>query len=83
MKNGAPTLPGQGRNFMQACRKDTADVGRNEYLVSPISIYLMNMAADSAQIGQPFHRKLDTCSAANWTAVPDQTGQSERSDARG
>ena len=39
--------------------------------------------AYSAQIGQPFQRKLDPGSAANWTAVPGQTGQSERSDARG
>ena len=39
--------------------------------------------AYSTQTGQPFHRKLDTCSAANWTAVPGQTGPSERSAARG
>jgi len=39
--------------------------------------------AYSTQTGQPFHRKLDTCSAANWTAVRGQTGPSERSAARG
>jgi len=41
------------------------------------------LGAYSTQTGQPFHRKLDTCSAANWTAVPGQTGPSERSAARG
>ena len=41
------------------------------------------VCAYSTQTGQPFHRKLDTCSAANWTAVPGQTGPSERSAARG
>lgn len=39
------------------------------------------IVAYSAETGQPFQRKLDTCSAANWTAVPGETGQSERSDA--
>jgi hypothetical protein len=39
--------------------------------------------AYSAETGQPFQRKLDTESAANWTPVPGETGQSERSDAWG
>jgi hypothetical protein len=37
--------------------------------------------AYSAESGHPFRRKLITCSAANWTRIPRQTGQVGRNPA--
>jgi hypothetical protein len=37
--------------------------------------------AYSAEPGHPLRRKLGTCSNANWTRVPGQTGHYGRSDA--
>ena len=41
----------------------------------------LNTLVYSTQIGHSFHGKLDSDSTANWTVIPRQTGQSERSDA--
>ncbi len=61
--------------------------GRHPVASLPTLQYVVARGANrpppSAETGQPFQRKLDTESAANWTAVPGETGQSERSDARG
>ncbi|MCY1286099.1 hypothetical protein D9M70_350590 [compost metagenome] len=39
------------------------------------------LPAYSAESGHSLRRKLDPCSSANWTRVPDQTGHYGRSDA--